>query len=658
MNFERPVFLFALLLAGLPAMLFFSRYIRSKRTAFPPVDFLFGLDRRPLARLRGRQIVATILRMALLVLAVLAFAGPVLPPQQQQLPDSAQKRTLLVIDTSGSMATIIGDNSLLQQARQLALDKIGSGEDDSFQRWAVVACPRPSLQPNWLPARQARETVTRIGQSWKTCHLLSLTEQLAKTLPPSSSLEIISDFAVPDTDRKRLADLAEQAGNITFNQVTVATDSLALERLQANREDVVAIVSNRSQDALPGHLIVTCGDNQERVEFTGQAQSTTPVFVPRDPSWPAGVCSFSLEENAPGPGDRLYFTHAHRSRHQVLVIDAAPARTPGRTPTDFIVAALRSASAYLNIVRVNQTEFSYDHLAMADVLVFVDPMPLPEYLEQAVTDFLVQGGEAWLFGAANLMRWPAENTLLPDLAARLCAAVEGQPFTVAWLTADAELLGTIAGVDDDALRSWTNLRHLAVTFGSRSHQVLARFSDLAPALIRIPVVSGSLLLWTMLPEADNGSTAFHPLFPLLIATLVDQALPPQTAITVPQNCTVGHSCTLQKASAADVFEEEAGQTAIQVQAGTKTVICREPGPYYRLDKSARTLAFVCSMPDEEQRPTPPWQLPDGPLSGEIAASGIPDEPLHLAPFLLLAALGVLLLELGLVSGRHRRRFEG
>ena len=650
MRFEHPEFLFALLLAALPAALFLSRYVRSRRADFPAAWFMFGEDRRPLARLRSRQIFTTLLRTGVVLLVALAFAGPVVTGSAQQATDRAGRKTLLLFDTSASMAATAQGLSALDSSLMRALSMLESARDNEL--FAVLACPHPSRRLNWLSARRAEAEVRAVSQAWGSCKLAGILEHLGPLLEPSTRVVIFSDFQKSALGRDEgLLRLTGQL-RVQWVQTPETGPNLSLASLSLHPAGLHAVVESHSDRPVESRLKVSCPDWETElpVATEGRGLRTFPL----DTEGPLGpvVCRVHLTPDSLAQDDSLWMTLGEQREVQVLIVEGAPAAEPGISPSFFVAAALRTGR-HFNVSRIAQPEFSIDNLSLADVVVMVDPRPLAPYLETALKRFAQDGGHLWLFAGNNLSGWDRQSKLLPGIDVRSCSAVEEHPFRIEWFDLADPVMREFGSLPETTLAQWTNLRHMAVSFQARTARVLARFSDSVPAISRMPMGRGEMLIWSLVPELGNGDFPLHPLFPLLTFAFIEEAAKRPPAVQLPIICPMDDRCPVAKAGGESrIFEGGASSHNTLATSAAGEVMCAEPGPYFETVREGRRLAFVCRIRPEESRLE---RYEPQPLAADDRATDRPGRPQRstgYAPLLLLGALMLVFAEVILISGRR------
>ncbi len=659
MSFQRPEFLLALLLALLPAAFYLSRYVRSTRTVFPAAHYLFGGDKTPLSRLRGRQIMATVLRTAVICLAALAFAGPVLPEATTPIAASQGDETVLLFDTSTSMtvATSSGKSVWTTMASQ-AQSVIGSTEDNA--RIALVTCPRPQKELRWLSRDKALAALNNLQPSWSKCRPTPLLKALVPTLPVETRFHLFTDLALDDSEWNRLDSLLKGARNVTVHAPTTAPETnRAVAGIWPEPGGVGLLVETDSKEAAASDATISCPDYGASIPVPAIGPAGITLSIPVPPDLAPGICQVTLATDSLDHDNSAWFEAGSPDPTRILIVDGSPGHTVVASPGGFLTASLRAGEAFVHVMHLAQTEFSYDSLRLADLLVLVDPRPLPEYLEKGLIEFMARGGHVWLFAGNAMSEWKSDNLVLPGLQSRRCIALPEQPFHLIWTASDDSAVAAIKALPQASLRIWSHVRHTALTFLGRDVAVLARFDDGVPMVVRVPFARGELMLWSLIPAVDNGNFALHPAFPLTIQAALEEVAHPVAKVKVPPSCTVGRPCDLPDLiDGSDNAEAEGGINSTRVPLSAQhELICPVPGPYFLPGPEGRELAFVCRTRPADTVVSPTRRLPIQ-EQGIILPGSHQHPPLiPVAQLLLLAALALVFVELWMVSGRLKDRYE-
>ena len=191
MGFLAPIFLVAGVLVGVPLLLHLLNPHESRRISFPALRYLQRTEREHAHRIRFRQLLVLLLRMAVIFLLVLAGARVFVRGR-----GSAHDPTALVVilDNSMSSGLVVGEERVLDQFKRLALQGLEKATPDdriwvirAGEPWDVSAPEDPaqararvqetdvSAGPGDLSSAlaRARELVEGAGLAAHEIHLLS-----------------------------------------------------------------------------------------------------------------------------------------------------------------------------------------------------------------------------------------------------------------------------------------------------------------------------------------------------------------------------------------------------------------------------------------------------------------------------------------------------
>lgn len=653
MTFERPEFLFALAFAAFPAALYLSRYIRSRKQVFPAAVFLFERDMAPLHRIRGRQIGITLVRMGLLAAIAFGFAGPSTLEETGDGGAQVAQRVLFVVDVSPSMAAQSIEGSMLDQAVREIERRVAALPEGALA--AVVSCPsQPGHRLKFLPAAEVGAALKELEAAPGSCQVSTLLKRLMPLLDGSAQVRVASDFLVPESERRALAEMAKQEPRLGFVGVTGRKPNLTLRELRGEAQ-LYAQVQNMEEVAQEAVLTVTCGEDSTESVKTVPAGGAEwiPLEIPAGVL--SGSCLVRLSDDGFAQDNQLAFVVEYRPTLGVLILEGS-AMTGGALPAShFIEAAIRSSGASVTVTVVTAAEFSVDSLASVDLVVLIDPMPLDTHVESAFEQFFRRGGGVMFFAGSNLQSWPDRGPMFRELQVRPCQAVAERPFLVEWLDKQSPWLAPISSLSPELLHSWHSLNHVAMTFLDDTQRVGARFSDGAPAVISMERWAGRMVVFSFIPDANNGNIAWHPLFPVLVSSLIGEFRPDPSAIKTPPVCYQGVACGVGERGGMSRVYLGGPDKSLQVTANAQgSLSCSAPGPYIEGGRAGEPLAFVC-IPSPGEIPGGESWSPQGADSVAAEKGGFGEKRKEHDSLFLLLAMMLLVGEIWLVAGRYVKK---
>lgn len=656
MTLARPEFLLALILVALPAATYLSRYVRSRKEPFPAASFLFGRDTRPLDRLRSKQILVTLIRVCLVALLVVAFAQPVSESDSGAPNHAGPERAVILLDVSASMSAESEGASAFELVTARAEEYIsGVGPSALFE---VHLCPAAVPEdPQWLSRDLALARLASARQGWGECRLTRTLAKIISSTHTGAQIVVFSDFTGDEREQLSLDRLLQSDHSLELVDVRRPGYNRGLTDPTVGEGHLFVVVElDSAGNAGPVPLTLRCGDLVEQREAELKGRGTEMVEVPLGRELPAGLCSLSLPPDVYAEDNTIWFEIVRSQAIRVLLVEGA--ETGGATggPAFFVASAIRAARENVAVITLGQPEFSFGELAMADVLVLLDPLPMPPYLERGIARFVETGGRLWVMAGSNLANWKPDSLLLPGAQYRPCATVAEQPFRIEWMDRRDRWLEGMSEVSDAAISGWASLRHTAVSLPGPGARVLARFSDGVPAFVRLPLEAGGgrdVLLWSLVPDGSNGNFAFHPLFPIAVASFADRFTSPALATRLPARCVAGRKCTLT-GEPGDPVAFDGGLSGKERLHSTRAgdVVCREPGPYFATGDGARRLVFTCLANNRERhlRPLDLAELASVAAEPALESAAVPGR--SFAHLFLAAVVLLLLFELVLILGRR------
>lgn len=143
-----PIFLAAAVAVGVPLFLHLFQRHRARRLSFPALRYLERTEREHARQIRFRQLLLLFLRMAILLLLVLAGARLFVRGRGAAHPPTA---LAVVLDNSASSGRVVGERRVLDQLKELALATLeDAGPDDRIwvlragEPWSTAAPLPPS----------------------------------------------------------------------------------------------------------------------------------------------------------------------------------------------------------------------------------------------------------------------------------------------------------------------------------------------------------------------------------------------------------------------------------------------------------------------------------------------------------------------------------
>jgi len=200
-GFASPWLLAGLLAAGIPILIHLLHKRKFIETDWAAMKFLLLATKKYSRRVRFEQLLVLLVRCLILLLLAIAFSRPYWSVQGAFFESAAPVHRILVIDTSFSMRWNGEEQSIFEEARELARSQVSaSNPGDAFQLIQIsnsspqALISRPSRQQAYVLEEIARMQPTaeygNVGQALQTAlEFLGQAQELAQ-----KEVIVISDF--------------------------------------------------------------------------------------------------------------------------------------------------------------------------------------------------------------------------------------------------------------------------------------------------------------------------------------------------------------------------------------------------------------------------------------------------------------------------------
>ena len=496
MGFIAPGFLAGLAAIGLP--IYFHLLKRHKTTPLPFASLMF-FERRTQSSIKHRRLQYLLLfalRLAFIILLVLAFARPFVP--SSTIASAHGSRTLaLCIDDSYSMK----QGGRLEQAKADALKVIqGMGAADHAQ---VLAFGGP----------------TRI-----------LTDMTSSYAEVARALRSISDAVKAPLEAHLFSDMQRSSMPAAFSDLKLSANTDLIVHPDANRIVPNFTVDNvnaprRVFDPKKSHVLVTVAGygtepatRKVTLLLNGKVMESKSIQVPAggradvefatlDASYGSNRGEVRIDGGDSFPDDdHFYFAVERSDPRQALFLRPASDRSLSLTYFKTAMEAAREPAFTLDSAPVEQAMNL--NLSRFAFIVVSDSGSLPNGLEENLTRYVTGGGQLLMV----LGRSFASGGTIPVAGLRADGAHYAASEAVRFQTV-SYADGTYPPISRSNL--WDGVRfYQSVVVEPGNARVLARLADDTPLLLEQPVGEGRVLVLTSpLDNVGNDfpvSTAFVP----------------------------------------------------------------------------------------------------------------------------------------------------
>jgi hypothetical protein len=500
MGFLSPWFFAGLAGLALPVYLHLLR--RHRTTPFRFSSLMF-FERRTESSIQHRRLMYLLLlalRLAVLLLVVLAFANPYI--RRAGVSASTRKTTVVAIDNSFSMR----QGGRLEQAKTEALNLLArKGAGDRAQVVAVGSSVRLMSEATAdleqlraaVHAVEASDSHGSFAELARTLRVLTQTSQtpveahLFSDLQRSSMPPVFADVQLgPGVSLQ-----AHPIGGATANW-TVETVTAPRRITGAKRARVEAIVASYAPDAAQKNVSLAVNGKvletkNVALEPGGRARVE---FASVDAPYGFSRAEIRIEPADPFPADdRFYFTVERSDPKRILLV-----RNAGNSRAELYYRAAIDAAAEAGFaIDPTSGDLSPSKYALA---VLSDPGALSPEFERELTNYVKAGGAVFV-------------ALGPATAARGRVPVSGERIVSARYAArSGERFFTAGQVDaaHPSIRKSNNFEgvkfYQAVEIDPGSSRVVARFAGGSPLLTETALGEGRVLVFAS--TLDNVSNDF------------------------------------------------------------------------------------------------------------------------------------------------------
>jgi hypothetical protein len=259
-TFLNTIILSALGLSLIPVLIHLLNRKKSKLVVFSSLDFLKSLQKKKMKKVKIQQILLLILRTAVLLLAVMAFARPVSRIQQQSTIDSHTKTSVvIVIDNSVATSYLSEKGRILDDIKLMAeqiLNYLKEGDEALIITSAATSPGHNTFTQNFTELKaQTKEldfvyTRSNINEALyfahKTFESARNVNREIYVLTPFFSASF-SDEKITQLDGARL--IFVDCSTKSFNNVGIQSVQILSKILEVNKPvEIRAVVKNFSKD--------------------------------------------------------------------------------------------------------------------------------------------------------------------------------------------------------------------------------------------------------------------------------------------------------------------------------------------------------------------------------------------------------------------------
>ncbi len=406
MSFLNPSFLWLAPLAALPVIIHFLNRPKTKSVEFPTIRFLLTATRKVLRKFKILQLLLLLLRVAFILMLLIAFARPV---RRAPLADEAVDNIIL-IDTSYSMSFVTGRDRAIDSAKRLA----AALTDNLAGRFALATFNR-KLELHIYPTddkNRIKNAILDIELSPYPSDFNNSLNELAESDivsdPGAKNIIIFSDFISSGFAGGEIPDI--ENAEYMLVEVTGSGENVWIEEARAGYAyeqtpiEIICLTDATETSQARIDLYID-GERVRRKEINVSGLKELRFSHTFEyPGKYTGYLSIHSppEKNRIAPDSVSYFTINVRPRINVLLVDGKPGYTLMGGESYFIERALsprryRSpASGRVVTARelIDTDLENYDIVYLLNVSVDTD-------IERKITDYAASGGSVGIFAGDN-----------------------------------------------------------------------------------------------------------------------------------------------------------------------------------------------------------------------------------------------------------------
>jgi len=651
MGFGFPWALAGLLAVGIPIVAHLLRRQKLPHQTLPTIAFLHRIHATRAARLRVVDLLLLITRALLVVALVLVAARPYRIVQSASL--DRQHALAIVFDDSLSMTAIHEGKTLIERAAELSTEQVRRLPEGS--EVSVVLSGKPPRI--WVRRRSETETIQSVFEEIDQrstrgdamCDAVqAAVELLLESELADRRLLVLSDF----TPGARAADCEWPSRGIRVAFETISAPNLDNRRIAS----VEVIGEHESPEGLRLEVRIegTATQLPQRVRLRQKGQETLNASVQQTEeggeavlSIPPGstdaVVELELDPDDVLPADNVRGVLLASDTVHVLLVDGDPHPDPRKRETTFLSHALGVAPRVgrsFAVETLDAQDLSESAIIRSDVVVLANAT-LDEKWLPLIQRFVSGGGSVWITAGDRINPRTYGSVLRDLLPGRYTATrMEERPVS---LESNA-----MPELHQAKVRGRTPIAE-----ASLDSVVTVRFSDGAPAQVEHRYRSGRVAMLATTIDDAWTDLPYQPVFvPFVLDTLIrlagrtEHSIEPYAPVSLPGS-TPSQRIQVVTPTGRTVDLAEADRVAFRDTS--------EIGAYRVLINgvSGARFAFVVDAPAGESDLVSVGP-PEEPNAPETMASDLSQGvEQSLAPWLLLLAIGLLIVELWLRQIRRR-----
>ncbi len=198
MSLLNTAILAGLFAALLPFIIHFFTRSKSKPVRFSSLAFLKELEVKNIRRLKIRQVLLLLIRTLIILLLVFTFARPALKRSRLNAVPDAATTSVIVLDNSYSMQCRESDTSLLQRAKEKALEVVDTHHIGDKIYYIIATDTSENISRAYQDIDALKERIEKTEIAFQGAQMPTALDRAAALLKKSNDINkelyVISDF--------------------------------------------------------------------------------------------------------------------------------------------------------------------------------------------------------------------------------------------------------------------------------------------------------------------------------------------------------------------------------------------------------------------------------------------------------------------------------
>ena len=544
--FLHPWLLLGLMGITLPLIIHLIGKKKAPILNFAAFDFLLSVNKRLARREKLRQFLLLLLRCLAILCLTLAIARPV-PQSALVTNNDKQERLILVIDASPSMSYLLDGKTLLQHAKNQALELVSHLQPGDLA--AVLQSGKTTENKLSTDFRKIKQDIKSIELNTEgnlnstieqAIYLLGETKQHATLVIigdlSKNSLELLPQINQTPAPDLRFIDAAKRKELLPLGNIAL-TDFIIERSTNSDleRQFKLSVQNYGAKEVNQCKVILSINDEIVQQNFVAlyPQQTSTLTFTHHfeNPGVFYGLLKFNDEcdTNYPIDNQIQFVVHVYKPLH-ILAISGDPRNVPIEDELFFVekaIDAIPAGDPAINLHVRHSEEPTLNNMRFdkfnAMILANIDYLAPP--IINKIKTYLDQGGGI-LFSMGDKIQFETFNNtfknLIPhpirDLYQANSIEPAHAPLAIATIDQRHPIFVKMGPAAEASLRAAQTTGHFHTEIGSiQKTRILLSFDNQAPALIEGRKNNGGrILLLTTSLDMDLSDLALRTVFPAFI----------------------------------------------------------------------------------------------------------------------------------------------